>query len=77
MAAIAAITEAMMRITSQGTLPGFMPKPRPRTRTPGAADVANADAAKADTEEDRGVNDHDWRRVMKSILASKTAGAAF
>lgn len=77
MAAMAAITEAMMRITSQGTLPGFMPKPRPRTRTPGAADVANADAAKADTEEDRGENDHELKKGDEVHISFKNGASRF
>jgi hypothetical protein len=33
-AEIAAMTEAIIRITSQGMLPRFMPRQRPRTNTP-------------------------------------------
>ena len=33
-AEIATMTEAIIRITSQGMLPGFMPRQRPRTNAP-------------------------------------------
>ena len=43
----------------------------------GAADVANADAAKADTEEDRGENDHELEKGDEVHISFKNGGSRF